>query len=71
MKLKFQTPEFDTLEKDLVLGYIDYAEVKVDYDDVDHNLIQEIVPLIVKAVNAIPQKEINAAVKRAQKRNEE
>lgn len=65
IKPEFYLPNFNTYEKELSIGDLGAVTLTVDYDDVDHEQINELLPLIVEALNNIPQRKINVAIKRA------
>lgn len=67
---RFKIPVFDTSEKELDLS-TNELRLLVDYDDVDHYVVEELLQLIVPALNNIPQREWNAAIKRARARSAE
>lgn len=67
---RFKIPVFDTSEKELDLS-TNELRLLVDYDDVDHYVVEELLQLIVPALNNISQREWNAAIKRARARSAE
>ena len=63
VKPKFCMPDTDHCQKDLHIGTLGEIYLTVDFDDVDHDEIEKLLPLVVKALNAIPAADIAAALK--------
>jgi hypothetical protein len=63
MKKRFNVPVFDTSEKDLEIE-ADGLCLTIDFDDVDHGVVEELTKLAVAALNAIPAEDWKAAIKR-------
>jgi hypothetical protein len=63
MKKRFELPEFDRMEKELLLRTAGIM-LSIDFDDVNHWAVEELVKLIVPQLNRIPEKEWQAAIER-------
>jgi len=71
-KEHLKLPEFDRVEKELELISSDSnVRLVVDFDDVNHDVVEELTKLIVKAVNNIPVEEWRGAVKAGRDRHRE
>lgn len=63
MKKRFALPLFDPIEKELEVSTADFRML-IDFDDVDHYVVEELTKLAVAALNAIPETDWKAAIKR-------
>lgn len=70
-KNNFFLPGFDNIEKELEISNNNHIALFVDYDDVNHYVVEELLKLIVPTLNAIPKDQWKAAVKAGQKRLKE
>jgi hypothetical protein len=66
-KQRMRVPKFDTSEKELFIGTDDIT-LEIDFDDVNHPVVEELTKLIVEKLNDIPEKEWKAAVEKGRKR---
>lgn len=69
MSKRFTLPVFDPCEKELDFSTPD-IRLMVDYDDVDHNVVEELMKLIIPALNNISPDEWKAAIRKGRARSE-
>jgi hypothetical protein len=66
-KKRYKLPVFDSIEKELEL-YNEHLTLQIDFDDVNHFVVEELTKLLVKALNDIPQDVWDAAIAKGQKK---